>query len=180
MTREGGTKRSFSPFLRFWEATRPRSPMSTLSIDIFCGGRPESESHFWREVAFSTESISQPHDMSGTSSTERLVVSPAETEQWIPGRHRDTGSGGKERVKFWLRSWWSGEKDGRRVDWKTLEAFAMEAKKWEERRVAMDEAMHHTWRLTWFGGKKLKRRIKLWITVWFWETFGLFWFRFGF
>ncbi|KAL0661773.1 hypothetical protein Bca4012_098610 [Brassica carinata] len=49
-----------------------------------------------KEVALSTESISQSHDMSGTSSTDRFVVSPAKTEQWIPGQNRDAGRGGKE------------------------------------------------------------------------------------
>lgn len=69
-------------------------------------------------MAFSTESISQPHDMSGTSSRDRFaVVSPAETEQWmIPGRCRDDGRGGKERVGDWVRRLWSGEEDGRSVD----------------------------------------------------------------
>ena len=47
-------------------------------------------------MALSTESISQSHDMSGTSSTDRFVVSPAKTEQWIPGQNRDAGRGGKE------------------------------------------------------------------------------------
>lgn len=40
-------------------------------------------------MAFSTESILQPHDMSGESSMDRFVVSPAETERWIQGRHQE-------------------------------------------------------------------------------------------
>ncbi|KAL0786471.1 hypothetical protein Bca101_002717 [Brassica carinata] len=57
------------------------------------------ESHLGREVAFLTESISQPHDMSGTSSTNRIVVSPTETEQWIPdgiGTPEELGKRGSE------------------------------------------------------------------------------------
>lgn len=57
------------------------------------------ESHLGREVAFLTESISQPHDMSGTSSTNRIVVSPTETEQWIPdgiGTPEELGKRGLE------------------------------------------------------------------------------------
>ncbi|KAG2295793.1 hypothetical protein Bca52824_042462 [Brassica carinata] len=59
------------------------------------------ESHLGREVAFLTESISQPHDMSGTSSTNRIVVSPTETEQWIPdgiGTPEELGKRGSERT----------------------------------------------------------------------------------
>lgn len=77
-------------------------------------------------MAFSTESISQPHEMSGASSKDRFVVSPAETEQWIVmGRWRDDGRGGKERGRGWERRLRRGEEDGRRVDWRKFEAFAI-------------------------------------------------------
>lgn len=76
-------------------------------------------------MAFSTESISQPHEMSGASSADRFVVSPAKTEQWIMGRCRDEGRGGKERVRGWVRRLRRGEEDGRRVDCRKFEAFAI-------------------------------------------------------
>lgn len=60
MTSWGGTKRSFSPFLILFKATRPLSPTSTLSMDIFWEGRPDWDSHFWREDEFSIESFSHP------------------------------------------------------------------------------------------------------------------------
>ncbi|KAH0867379.1 hypothetical protein HID58_074401 [Brassica napus] len=49
--------------------------MSTLSIALFCGGRLESESHLLREVAFLTESISQPHDICQGHSPEIVLWS---------------------------------------------------------------------------------------------------------
>lgn len=96
-------------------------------------------------MAFSTESISQPHDMlSGRSSAARfVVVSPVETEQLIvPGRGcRDDA--GKEMVGDGVRRLRSvGEEDGRRVDCRKFEAFAIgekvrREKREERRRVAM-------------------------------------------
>uniref|UniRef100_A0A0A9AKH3 Uncharacterized protein n=1 Tax=Arundo donax TaxID=35708 RepID=A0A0A9AKH3_ARUDO len=61
MTREGGTKSSFSPLRMFLSATRPRSPTSTRWIARRCSGRPESTSHRSSDAAFSRDSISQPH-----------------------------------------------------------------------------------------------------------------------
>lgn len=80
MTSDGGTKRSFSPFLMLLKATSPLSPTSTLSIPIFCGGSPDSVSHLCRVDAFSNESISQPQ---GTPTDEAWVPPAADTEQWI-------------------------------------------------------------------------------------------------
>lgn len=79
MNRDGGTKSSFSPFLIFFKATSPLSPTFTLSIAIFCGGRPESDNHFCKAEAFSEESISQPQGMFWA--TVALALSLVETEQ---------------------------------------------------------------------------------------------------
>lgn len=102
MTREGGTKSNFSPFLMFLRATRPRSPTSTISIPIFCGGRPESDSHRWSSEALSRDSISQPH---GTSKDSAVAAGVAEIEQrgfWREGR------------EFWREEglWWCWGKRG--------------------------------------------------------------------
>lgn len=61
MTREGGTKSSFSPLRMFFSATRPRSPTSTRCIPNLCSGSPESVSHLSSDTALSRDSISQPH-----------------------------------------------------------------------------------------------------------------------
>lgn len=115
MTSEGGTKRSFSPFLTFFKATSPLSPTSTFSMAIFWGGRPDSDNHLCREDAVSSESFSQPHGMVLVSIITTEVwapFSPAETEQWI-WCLRDTVSWYGPRWVWVL--WIVGLKPGTRV-----------------------------------------------------------------
>ena len=54
-------------------------------------------------MAFSTESISQPHDMSGTSSMDRFVCLTGRNRAVDSGMTSGTRRGGKEKVRCWVR-----------------------------------------------------------------------------
>lgn len=118
MTREGGKKSSFSPFLMFLRATNPLSPTSTLSIPIFWGGRPESDNHFCSKAAFSNESTSQPQGIFWVTAV--LMVSVLDIEHRI-GCLR--GMGWKWRDGVWKRE---GGRVSVRAVWNILEVSAMD------------------------------------------------------
>lgn len=129
MKREGGTKSNFSPFLTFFRATSPLSPTSTLSIAIFCGGSPHSDSHSCSAAAFSRESASHPH---GTPVW--AVLSPAPllavvTEHRIRSKRRLllAVDGMKQRWEWIVVVYRDGfcERVGMSVVWRILEASAM-------------------------------------------------------
>ena len=136
MTREGGTKSNFSPFLMFFKATKPLSPTSTFSLTIFCGGRPESESHLWSAEEFSSESMSHPHGTVIWVGVVLVAVSfSVETEQWSTWR-----SPCLLREKFVKKVWesglwllWRWGNVGSSVVWKILEASTMTRSLYRER-----------------------------------------------
>jgi hypothetical protein len=128
MTREGGTKSSFSPLRMFLRATRPRSPMSTRWMAKRCSGRPESMSHRSNDAALSRDSISQPH---GT---------PAAISRWA-GADADAAearTGAQPRVREEEeyecgsgRRWRGARSGGRNCEWSAVvEEVAMAKLTW--------------------------------------------------
>lgn len=97
MTRERGTKSSFSPFLIFFNATSPLSPTSTRSISIFWAGRPELDNHLWSAEAFSNDSISHPH---GTVSPSGKPVETAQ-QTTLSRRSGKAGTFGRNAGEGW-------------------------------------------------------------------------------
>ena len=127
MTREGGTKSSFSPLRMFLRATRPRSPMSTRWMARRCSGRPESMSHRSSDAALSRDSISQPH---GTpAATSRWAgtdadAAEARTGAWPRVRESEEyecGSG---------RRWRGARSGGRNCGWSAVVEVAMAKLMW--------------------------------------------------
>lgn len=126
MTNEGGTNSNFSPFRMLVRATSPLSPTSTFSMAIFCGGRPDSDSHFCSAEAFSSESISQPHGIGCGEAVVRavsLLLVEIEEQRILVLRER-----GRVWIEEVLRGGVVGfwEKVGRSVVWKILEVSAIE------------------------------------------------------
>jgi hypothetical protein len=144
MTREGGTKSSFSPLRMFLRATRPRSPMSTRWMAKRCSGRPESMSHRSSDAALSRDSISQPH---GT---------PAAASRWA-GADADAAEariGARPRVRENEEEYecgsgrrWRGARSG---GWSVVVEVAMAKLTWSvcrRRRGGLSASPQGSWRV---------------------------------